>query len=245
MRTRALLILWGTLAIACTVPLAMGQVTASPSQPGDETVTGTVVSSSPTTVVVRSESGTYQLYVFDRFTVKPAAISVGSTVRVSSRASDDPRVRVANSITVTTPAPAATPGAPKPAAPPQEEVIPPSIRDLEGDIKRNTRKYGAGFRAGAGLDPEVLLIGVHARLGPILTQNAAFRPNVEFAFGEVTKLFAINLEGVYNLPITPRTGRWTAYVGLGPSFIFKSQNFERAESGEGGSISAISVSMRA
>jgi hypothetical protein len=105
------------------------------------------------------------------------------------------------------------------------------VRSLEHDIQRQTRKYAAGFRAGAGLDPEVLLVGVHARFGPIFHPNFSFRPNLEFGWGEVTKLFALNLEGVYRLPFTPATGRWGAYVGAGPSLMLKEESFERGESG--------------
>ena len=43
-----------------------------------------------------------------------------------------------------------------------------------------------------------------------------FRPNAEFAFGELTDMVALNLEGAYRLPISFRHGRWSAYVGAGP-----------------------------
>ena len=77
------------------------------------------------------------------------------------------------------------------------------------------------------LDPELILIGVQAQVGPFFNPNVYLRPNVEFAFGEVTALFALNLEAIYRLPVTSRVGRWSSYVGVGPGFNFLHQNFER------------------
>jgi hypothetical protein len=89
--------------------------------------------------------------------------------------------------------------------------------------------------AGAALDPELILFGVHSQLGPIFHRDAFFRPNAEFAFGEVTDLIALNLEGIYRLPISSRHGGWSAYLGAGPGFTFLYQNFER-NAGEGRDI---------
>jgi hypothetical protein len=69
-------------------------------------------------------------------------------------------------------------------------------------------------------------------VGPFFNRGFSFRPNVDFGFGEVTKLFAIDLNGVYRLPITPRQGRWSAFVGAGPCLSFLHRNFERANAGE-------------
>jgi hypothetical protein len=92
-----------------------------------------------------------------------------------------------------------------------------------------------GVRAGVALDPELVLIGVHAQAGPFFNPNVYLRPNVEFAWGEVTALFALNMEAIYRLPISSRQGRWSAYVGIGPGFTFLHQNFERT-TGEGSRI---------
>jgi hypothetical protein len=90
-------------------------------------------------------------------------------------------------------------------------------------------------RAGAALDPELILFGVHSQLGPIFHRDVFFRPNAEFAFGEVTDLIALNLEGIYRLPVSSRHGAWSAYLGAGPGFTFLHQNFER-KAGEGRDI---------
>jgi hypothetical protein len=214
-------ILWAVLAVGISTPLVMGQTTASSSQNPDETtMTGRVVSSSRNTLVIRTAGGLYQLFVFDSDTVKPPAIPVGSEVTVLSTPGTETGVRAATSVVVSSEA------APTTQAQPGTDVVPASVRQLERDIERQSRRYGAGIRAGVGLDPEVVSVGLHARLGPFFDRNISFRPNVEFAFGEVTKLFAFNLEGVYRLPFTPRTGRWSSYVGLGPSFIFSHRDFE-------------------
>jgi hypothetical protein len=105
--------------------------------------------------------------------------------------------------------------------------VPPEVRRVERDIERQVRRYQIGVRAGVALDPELILIGTQAQVGPFFTRDIYFRPNVEFAWGEVTALFALNAEVIYRLPITSRTGRWSSYVGIGPGFNFLHQNFEK------------------
>jgi hypothetical protein len=218
--------LCATLALGSIAPPAMSQPAPPPGQP-DTTISGTVVSSSANTLIVRTEGRVYHVFVLDRFTVKPATIAAGSTVRVTSTPSGESGVRVATNIVVSAPAPTT------PSAQP-EDLVPVSVRKLERDIERYARRYRAGVRGGVGIDPEILLVGVHARMGPFFHQNVSFRPNVEFGFGEVTKLFALNLDGAYRLPFTPSHGRWSVYAGTGPSFVFLHQNFERAVMGDTG-----------
>jgi hypothetical protein len=148
-------------------------------------------------------------------------------VRVVSTPGEEASVRVARQITPVTSA--AKTG--QRTGTQQEPVVPTEVRQLERDIERQMRRYQAGVRAGMALDPELVLLGVHSQIGPFFNPDVFFRPNVEFAFGEVTTLFAINLEGIYRLPISLRQGRWSAYVGIGPAFNFLHQNFER-EAGE-------------
>ena len=87
----------------------------------------------------------------------------------------------------------------------------------------------AGARIGAGLDPELFMLGVHAGIGPIFSRDFYFRPNAEFAFGELTDMVALNLEGAYRLPISFRHGRWSAYVGAGPGLNFVHQGIGRRD----------------
>jgi len=217
-----------------------GLLVAGPARPQDapalsqgqeSAFTGAVVASTRDTLVVRGESAQFQLYVFDRDTVKPRTLMVGSTVRVVSVPGEEAGVRIAREITILTAAPAAAPGAAQPTPP----AVPPGVRRLERDIERQVRRYQFGVRAGVALDPELVLLGVHAQLGPFFSRDVYLRPNVEFAYGEVTALFALNLEAIYRLPISSRQGRWTSYVGAGPGFSFIHQNFE-AVSGEGNRV---------
>ena len=71
-------------------------------------------------------------------------------------------------------------------------------------------------------------------MGPIFNRNISFRPNVEFGFGEVTKMFALNLDTTYRLPLTPRWSSWSMYMGAGPSLGFSQQNFEKSVNGSSG-----------
>lgn len=204
---------------------AFGQRTTPASTHREsDTTTGVVSSSSNSTMIVRTESGEHILVVLNRDTQKPASIPVGSTVRVTSRM-DDEGIRVARRIQVT----AAGSGS---AAAETGEPVPDEVRKLESQIQRQVRRFRMGVRAGAGLNPEILTAGVHAKMGPFFHRDVFFRPNAEFGFGEVTKLVALNLEAVYRLPLSERQSRWSAYIGAGPGFNFIDRNFEEAESGD-------------
>jgi hypothetical protein len=109
-------------------------------------------------------------------------------------------------------------------APPPKEV-----RDVEREIERQARRWQLGARIGAGLDPELFMLGVHAGIGPIFSRDFSFRPNAEFVFGELTDMVALNLEGAYRLPISFRHGRWSAYVGAGPGLNLIHQGIGRRD----------------
>ena len=96
-------------------------------------------------------------------------------------------------------------------------------------LEKLARRWQIGVRIGAGLDPELFLLGVHTAIGPIFSRDFYLRPNVEFAFGELTDMVAINLEGAYRLPITFRQGRWSAYVGTGPGLNFIHQGVDKRD----------------
>jgi hypothetical protein len=181
------------------------------------TTTGTVSVSSSTTLVVKSESGRYQVFVYERGAVKPASISPGTRVRVVSIPGAERGVRVASRVTVTAPGTTT-------AGSDDEDVVPESVRDLERSIRRQARRYNVGVRAGMALDPELVLVGVHAQVATGLNRNVIIRPNIEFAWGELTSMFALNLEGIYRFR---RQGRWTPYVGGGPGFNLIHQGLTR------------------
>ncbi|MEP6715490.1 MAG: hypothetical protein ABJC09_07930 [Terriglobia bacterium] len=186
-------------------------------------MTGTVTSSTLHTLVLRGEGGQYQLFEFDNEAVRPRTLTPGSVVRVVSSPGDDRTVRIASQVTVVT---AAVAGA-QSATAQTDQPISPEVRRIEREIERNARRYRLGVRAGVSLDPELIVLGVQAQIGPFFGPNVYFRPNVEFGIGEVTALFALNPEVIYVLPATSRRGNWTPYFGGGPGFSFLHQNFER------------------
>lgn len=220
------LLLLVTIFLAA-IPLASQEIPPRSSLFG-LTITGTVASSTTNTLVVRGEDSQFQLFVFDRYTVKPRTIAAGSTVRVTSIPGDEVGVRLAREITILS----APQAAPATAISESSQAVPAEIRRAESSIQRQFRKYQAGVRTGIALDPELILFGAHAQLGPFFHRDVFFRPNVEFGFGEVTALISINPEFVYRLPVTARYGRWTSYVGAGPGFNFLHQNFERRTGGD-------------
>lgn len=215
------------------MPAARGQDTPAPGAQrqvdarGQTTTTGVAVTSSRHTVVVRDKDGQYQLFVFDRYTKRPQTLTPGSTVRVVSVPGVDEDSRLALEITLEGPAAATAPGEST-----VDPAVPPSVRRVERDIQRQLRRYQAGVRTGVALDPELVLVGAHAQVGPFFNPDIFFRPNIEVAVGEVTGLIALNLEAIYRLPVSGREGRWTAYVGGGPGFNFVNQSFDRV-TGEG------------
>jgi len=196
----------------------------------NEEFTGTVVSSSRNTVTVRDTRGRYQLFTFDRNIRKPATMPAGSNVRVISTPGDDAGVRTASEITIV------QAGAPNAATRSDSgtasDNVPSEVRRVERDIEREARRYRLGVRAGVALDPELILVGVQAQLGPFFNSNVYFRPNVEFAWGEVTAMFALDPEIIYRLPLSSRSGRWSSYVGGGPGFNLVHQDFQTS-SGSG------------
>jgi len=91
----------------------------------------------------------------------------------------------------------------------------------EQKIEQKARQYHAGVRGGVAMDPELILIGVQAQ-APLFRPNIAFRPNVEFAYGEVTSMFGFNGEILYKF--TADTN-WAPYVGGGIGINLLHQNF--------------------
>jgi hypothetical protein len=91
-----------------------------------------------------------------------------------------------------------------------------------------------GIRGGVGFDPELIYLGAHAQVGPII-RNLWFRPSYEFGFGEVTKINSLNFDFAYFLPFTARgrgTDRsdfWNIYLGAGPAAHVSRRSFEEEE----------------
>jgi len=211
---------WGTLAGCCVLFGALAMTPTGAMAQDNATTTGTVVSASRNTLTVRSSNGAHHLFIVDRDTRKPAQLPLGSEIRVVSAPGDEPGVRLAIQISAVGSGAANQSGS-------DSDIIPPQVRRIEREIERQARRLQLGVRAGVALDPELVLFGVQAQVGPFFGDDVFFRPNVEFAWGEVTSLFAINPDIIFRLPLSSRQGRWSAYVGGGPGFNFLHQSFRR------------------
>jgi hypothetical protein len=187
-------------------------------------IVGTVVSTSRQTMVVRTEDNQFHLFIVDDDSLRPKGIAPGARVRVISSVTDEAGVQLAARVSVLEPPPTSQTGPAADMAPPPKEM-----RDVQREIEKEVRRWQLGVRIGAGLDPELFLIGVHTGIGPIFNRDFYLRPNAEFGFGELTDMLALNLEGAYRMPINSRHGRWSSYVGAGPSFNFVHQGLERRD----------------
>ena len=204
---------------------------------GETTVEGTVVASSHITFVVQSDDNQFHLFTFDRNTTRPRALAVGARVRVVSDEGDQAGARHATQVTLLDRAQSGAGSASTANASAREAApIPSSVQNVENQLRRDARRWRLGARAGVGLDPELVLFGVHSQMGPIFSRNVFFRPNADFEWGEVTDMVALNLEAAYRMPTTMRGGEWAPYVGAGPSLNFIHQSFQ-TQSGQGRNIS--------
>jgi len=224
MPTRLLVFaLFVLFASTCNVLVLNAQENTSVSQTAnDNTVGGTVASATRNTLVIRTDDH-FQLFVYERAAVRPKSIAPGDRVRVTAGPPDENGTRIASDVTVLTPASGEAGGVDKAA---QAAPVPQKVREVEADIRRESRRWRLGVRGGAAFDPELFTFGIQSQMGPIFHPRVLFRPNAEFAFGEVTDLIALNLEAVYRFPPTSRRGNWTPYLGAGPALIFIHQNFE-------------------
>jgi hypothetical protein len=199
----------------------------SPSQAqNDSTTEGTVVASSHITFVVKSDDGQFHLYTFDRNTNRPRTLAVGT--RVLSDQGDKPGARHATEVILLDQAqgPGSEGGGTPNVSARKAAPLPQSVQNAEGQIQHEARRWRLGARAGIGLDPELVMFGVDSQVGPIFSRNVFFRPNADFEWGEVTDMVALNLEAVYRIPHTTRSGVWAPYVGAGPSLNFIHQSFQ-------------------
>jgi hypothetical protein len=226
MRQRLLVVVCCVLILSSFIILpARGQQNTSSSQITDQsTVEGTVASTSRDTLVVRTDDYQFQLFTYDRAAVRPRSLAPGARVRVTAGPADENGTRSASNVTALSAASGT--GADAADKSTQAAPVPQKVRDVESDIRRESRRWRLGVRGGAAFDPELFTFGVQSQMGPIFHPRVLFRPNAEFAFGEVTDLIALNLEAVYRFSAASRRGNWTPYVGAGPALIFIHQNFQ-------------------
>jgi hypothetical protein len=180
---------------------------------------GTIVDVSRASMVLKTDDGMYSIYTIDSKTLRgKQPLTAGSRVSVITMANDSAAAPLALAIDVMA----------KPqglaSAPAAEEPVPVQIRLVESQIAKQAQRYHAGFMIGAGLDPELISLDAFGTIGPFFSRNISFRPGLEFAFGEVTTLFGIHLDGIYTLPAMT-SARWAPYVGVGPNFSFSHRGF--------------------
>jgi hypothetical protein len=234
-------LLIGYLCVLLTPSEAVAQDThrRETGGPREATSQGSVVSATPNTLVIRTDDGQYELFVLDENTTRPTAIPIGSQVSVEFVPQDN-GVPAADAVKVTAMPATQTPPSTQ-GAPPTTEPVPASVRRAEQDIVREARRYRFGFRGGAALDPELVTFGVQSQIGPFFNENVWARPNLEFGFGELTTLVALNLEAAYRLPVVPRRTRWAVFIGGGPGLNFARSSFSASTSGSNISFSDLSL----
>jgi hypothetical protein len=220
-----MLVIWVVLILNWAVPPSTAQQNNPSSEVSSDTpVEGTVVSTSRQTLVVRFDSNQFQLFTYERPSVRPTSLVQGARVRVTSGPPDENGTRTATNVEIL---PAASSDAranvDKGA---QATPVPGKVRNVERDLEREAKHWRLGVRAGAAFDPELFSFGVQSQIGPLFHPRVQFRPNGEFAFGEVTDLIALNLEAVYRFSSASRIRNWTPYVGAGPALIFIHQSFQ-------------------
>jgi hypothetical protein len=205
-----------------SIPAVSQENTTSTQAENESKIEGTVASSTRQTFVVRTPENQFYLFTFNRYTDKPPVLPVGTRVRVESRPGAETGSRLATRVTTLE----AAPKDQQSAAGTDAAPIPESVRNVESDIKSEARRWRLGVRAGAAFDPELFMFGVHSQMGPVFSSRIFFRPSAEFAFGEVTDLIALNLEGVYRFPRSAERMNWSPYIGAGPALTFIHQNFQ-------------------
>ena len=207
------------LPTSIALPAIGQQNTSSPQPASGNTVEGTVVSATRDTLVVRTDDNEFQLFTYERGAVRPRSLSQGSRVRIIAGPADENGTRAASNVTVLSAGSGADKGA-------QAAPVPEKVRDVESQIRRESRRWRVGVRAGPTFNPELFTFGIQSQMGPIFHPRVLFRPNAEFAFGEVTDLIALNLEAVYRFSPAYRSRDWTPFLGAGPALIFIHQSFQ-------------------
>lgn len=104
--------------------------------------------------------------------------------------------------------------------------VPAPAAQAENAVEDTVRRFRIGVEGGVMVDPELIDFGAHATFGPIFKRGVDFRPGFEIGVGEITTLFAINLDVTWTLPGATRTTRWTPYIGAGPSFGLSHRGFD-------------------
>lgn len=191
------------------------ETTRSSVGSGERQTVGTVTSLGRGSIVVQTDEGRFIAYALEpRFTRIPS-VAPGTRVRVMTATNDtDPAPTVLSIETLP----------PREGLAQRSQTAPSDVQQLASQLERQARRFHIGLDAGVALDPELISINAFSTFTPFVQHGVLVRPNVELAFGEVTTLIGINVEGLYMLPGLRRSIRWAPYVGAGPSFSFSNRS---------------------
>ncbi len=181
---------------------------------------GTVTSIGRGSIVVHADDGRFVVYELEPTFIRIPAVVPGSRVMVITASNDNDPAPMALSVE---------------ALPPRQGLAqrsqnpPPDVRRLESELERQARRFRIGLDAGVALDPEMISVNAFTTFTPFLQRGIMVRPNVELAFGEVTTLIGLHVEGLYMLPGLRRSIRWAPYVGAGQNFSFSHRSIDEDE----------------
>ena len=206
------------VAIVAWSPMVAAQEASPSAQPSaanaERRVAGTITAVGRGSFVLKGDDGKFTVYATDRNTLGGTKLADGNRVRVTTAADDDDPAPLALAVDALPP----REGLAAPQA--GDDNVPASVRQLSAQLERQAKKYRAGVAFGAALDPELISLDAFATMAPGRSAKFAFRPGVEFAFGEVTTLLGLHLDVLFGFPGVRPTTRWAPYFGAGPSFSF-------------------------
>jgi hypothetical protein len=181
---------------------------------------GTVTSIGRGSMVVQTDEGRFLVYELEPSFIRIPSVAPGSRVRVLTASNDDAPAPLALSVEVL---PA------RQGLAQRSQTTPPDVRRLEAQLERQARRFRIGLDAGVALDPELISINAFTTFTPFLQRGIMVRPSAELAFGEVTTLIGLHVEGLYMLPGLRRSIRWAPYVGAGPNFSFSHRGVDEED----------------
>jgi hypothetical protein len=103
--------------------------------------------------------------------------------------------------------------------------VPEKVREIESDIKRESRRWRIGVRAGAAFDPELFAFGVQSQIGPLASKSIVpAQCGVRIRRSHWPNSF--ELRGCISILGCESNGELDPYVGAGPAMIFIHQNYQ-------------------
>jgi hypothetical protein len=112
-----------------------------------------------------------------------------------------------------------------------KRLLPPTLALLLLAVAAPAQAQAPGVRAGASVDPDQFYFGGHIETGAIV-DRVHLRPNLEIGVGDEVTTLAVNIEGVYKIPL--RRSPWTVYLGGGPAINYYNFSNDRGSDTRGG-----------